>query len=41
MMQNQMGTLANVTVKGKPKTQVHKFDEEKSSSYFKTTVNWF
>lgn len=35
LIYNQMGTLANVTVKGKAKTPVDKFDEENSSGYFK------
>jgi hypothetical protein len=34
-LRNNMGTLANVTVKGKAKTPVDKFDEENSSGYFK------
>jgi hypothetical protein len=35
LMRNNMSTLANVTVKGKAKTPVDKFDEENSSGYFK------
>jgi len=34
-LRNNMGTLANVTVKGKAKTPVDKFDDENSSGYFK------
>jgi hypothetical protein len=34
-LRNNMGTLTNVTVKGKAKTPVDKYDDENSSGYFK------